>query len=166
MSSGGTTRRLPGAARIDTMSWSPNGRWLSYLDDDGEPPSRTLTLDLRTWKAAPASVPVSTLLADSDECFPSWSPDSTRLLLDGESAAFVPGAWGYAGPVLLTVATGRYTVPLSTSGGALPEMRTMDDEYMAGMTWIDAHHLLVQTDAALVPGDTGGGDDLYVKTIP
>ena len=163
----GLTRSLPGTVVDIETAWSPDGTRLTYRErQEGK---NLITLDLRTWKLRSAC-PVATLLTEDHVCLGgSWSPDGRRVLLYvDDPTAFTPGAESFFGVAIRDVQTGRYTLPLSTASGRPPHLGSViDAPYIFGpAVWVDAHHVVIETDAALEPGDVGVTDDLYLKTVP
>lgn len=60
-------------ARINSYSWSPDGRWISLAGD------RNGSYDI--WKVEVASGDVTRLTSDMrSEVYPSWTPDSQRII--------------------------------------------------------------------------------------
>lgn len=75
----------PSEVEADTLSWSPDGRWLAYLRSGAAPGLELLDLDNGT----------SRTVAGPSASSPTWSRDSSRLAFDATDGGGAAQVWIY-----------------------------------------------------------------------
>lgn len=182
------TSGIPGMTRVSTSSsggqgngasfnpvWSPDGTRVAFEsiasnlvqgDTNGAHDVFVKTLGSAALTRVSTDAAGNQALGgvDSGSYRPRWSPDGSKILFTSDATNLVPGDAGGTEEVFVkTLASGAIQRVATTSTGSPPASPSYSDNPM----WSpDSTRIVFSSSAAnLVPGDSNGIRDIFVKTL-